>query len=101
MSDTSLTPGAESLDAFRLRVREWLRANVRPLAELSPAERDRDDPAVVARSRVVQRMLFDAGLAGLVFPREYGGQGWRPSTNARTPKMRRTTSRRSSSRNRR
>ena len=78
MSDTSIAPDAESLDAFRLRVRDWLRANLRPLAELSAAERDTDDPAVVARSRAVQRMLFDAGLAGLVFPREYGGQGLPP-----------------------
>ena len=78
MSDMSVAPGAESLDEFRLRVQAWLRANVRPLAALSPAERDSDDPAVVARSRALQRMLFDAGLAGLVFPREYGGQGLAP-----------------------
>jgi alkylation response protein AidB-like acyl-CoA dehydrogenase len=77
VSDTSVTHD-EPLDAFRLRVREWLRANVRPLSELSAAERDSDNPAVVARSRAVQRMLFDAGLAGLVFPREYGGQGLPP-----------------------
>ena len=32
----------------------------------------------MAREREVQRMLFDAGLAGLCFPREYGGQGLAP-----------------------
>ena len=53
-----------------------------PTCDRSPSSRlrsaTRDDPAVVARSRVLQRMLFDAGLAGLVFPREYGGQGLPP-----------------------
>ena len=102
MSGTSVTAGAEPLGAFRLRVREWLRANVRPLTALSTAERDSDNPAVVARSRVLQRMLFDGGLAGLVFPREYGGQGLPPEyQRARMPKRRWTSSRRSSSRNRR
>jgi alkylation response protein AidB-like acyl-CoA dehydrogenase len=33
----------------------------------------------VARDREVQRMLFDAGLAGICFPREYGGQGLTPA----------------------
>jgi alkylation response protein AidB-like acyl-CoA dehydrogenase len=36
--------------------------------------------AAVARDREIQRMLFDAGLAGICFPREYGGQGLSPST---------------------
>ena len=32
----------------------------------------------MAREREIQRMLFDAGLAGVCFPREYGGQGLAP-----------------------
>ena len=33
----------------------------------------------MARDREVQRMLFDAGLAGICVPREYGGQGLTPA----------------------
>ena len=33
----------------------------------------------MAREREVQRMLFDAGLAGICFPRDYGGQGLTPA----------------------
>ena len=29
----------------------------------------------MAHERALQRMLFDAGLAGMCFPAEYGGQG--------------------------
>ena len=36
---------------------------------------DEQELAAVAREREVQRMLFDAGLAGICFPAEYGGQG--------------------------
>ena len=35
--------------------------------------------ADVARDRELQRMLFDAGLAGICVPREYGGQGLTPA----------------------
>jgi alkylation response protein AidB-like acyl-CoA dehydrogenase len=35
--------------------------------------------AAVARDREIQRMLFDAGLAGICFPRAYGGQGLSPA----------------------
>ena len=34
--------------------------------------------AEIARDREIQRMLFDAGLAGICFPRAYGGQGLTP-----------------------
>jgi alkylation response protein AidB-like acyl-CoA dehydrogenase len=33
----------------------------------------------VTRERDIQRMLFDAGLAGICFPKEYGGQGLTPA----------------------
>src|SRR3546814_10009304 len=35
---------------------------------------DEEELAIAAREREVQRMLFDAGLAGICMPREYGGQ---------------------------
>ncbi len=73
---------------FRAKVRSWLEANV-------PRRRERtddDDPSTlrvapmtprprppaseeVAETKAFQSKLFDAGLAGLTWPTEYGGQG--------------------------
>ncbi|HEY0651343.1 acyl-CoA dehydrogenase family protein [Phenylobacterium sp.] len=63
-----LTWSPEEL-AFREALRTWLAANV-------PAERRPHDPAAgAAFDRAWQRVLFDAGWAGLNWPREYGGRG--------------------------
>jgi alkylation response protein AidB-like acyl-CoA dehydrogenase len=40
---------------------------------------DEQELAAVARDREVQRMLFDAGLAGICIPPEYGGRGLTPA----------------------
>ena len=40
---------------------------------------DEEQLAFVQRDREIQRSLFDAGLAGICFPREYGGQGLTPA----------------------
>ena len=62
-----------------------IRANLRPAdpdAVVGPLRNERTDEeelAAVAREREVQRMLFDAGLAGICFPTEYGGQGLTPA----------------------
>lgn len=70
MNDTSTSNMAE----FRQAARTWLQANVPPRSpDIDPAMRRGDD--AVARARELQRQLFDAGYAGLVYPREYGGQG--------------------------
>jgi alkylation response protein AidB-like acyl-CoA dehydrogenase len=79
------TDVTEDVESFRLRAREWIRANLRtvpPEATVGTLRNDRTDEeelAGVARNREVQRMLFDAGLAGICFPREYGGQGLTPA----------------------
>ena len=70
----------ESLEDFRQRARSYIRANLR---QVTPEEMrwerngsdDETELAIVARDRELQRMLFDANLAGICFPREYGGQG--------------------------
>jgi alkylation response protein AidB-like acyl-CoA dehydrogenase len=72
--------GVEDVEAFRLRARAFVRANLRPLASMASMglrndRSDEEELAAVARERVVQRMLFDAGLAGVCFPRAFGGQG--------------------------
>ncbi len=66
----------ESLQAFRQRARTWLAANLPRLPEDAPpwnAMNVEEDDAT--RARVLQKRLFEAGFAGLCFPREYGGQG--------------------------
>jgi alkylation response protein AidB-like acyl-CoA dehydrogenase len=75
------TQDGEDLDSFRARSRAFVRANLRPadpnqmIGPLRNERSDEEELAAVARDREVQRMLFDAGLAGICFPKEYGGQG--------------------------
>ncbi len=61
---------------FRMEVREWLAESLPTL----PPSPDEDD--WVARREYDtgwQRRLFDAGYAGIAWPREYGGRGATPS----------------------
>lgn len=54
---------------FREECREWLCANV-------PSEKRPMDAAdAIGFDKVWQRQLFDAGWAGINWPREYGGRG--------------------------
>ncbi|MEX5636926.1 acyl-CoA dehydrogenase family protein [Parafrankia sp. FMc2] len=75
----------ETIDDFRLRARAWIRANLRPVEpnEISGLAAnvigDGEALAVMAREREIQRILFDAGFAGICFPREYSGQGLTPA----------------------
>src|ERR1700728_4382877 len=70
----------ESLEDFRQRARSFIRGNLR---QGSPegvrwegnVNDDEAELATTKRDRELQRMLFDAGLSGICFPREYGGQG--------------------------
>jgi alkylation response protein AidB-like acyl-CoA dehydrogenase len=83
MSTTATTTtDIESVEAFRLRARAWLAENF-PRSEgverpLRAAESDEAELAEIAHARELQRMLFDGGLAGICFPKEYGGQGLTP-----------------------
>jgi alkylation response protein AidB-like acyl-CoA dehydrogenase len=75
----------EELGRFRQRARDFVRTNLQPIAAgatMGPLRNDRNDEeelAAVARDREIQRMLFDAGLASVCFPRQYGGQGLTPA----------------------
>ncbi len=60
----------ESLDGFRARVRAWFAENV----QLTGGVKDESFDAVDVARRF-QAALFDARLAGLTWPAEYGGQG--------------------------
>ena len=69
----------EDLESFRQRARTFIEANLR---RVTPEEQrwawtsgnEEAELALLAREREIQRMLFDAGLAGVCFPRAYGGR---------------------------
>jgi len=62
-----------SEEGFRLRVREFLEAH-------APKRDARDSNSAtvmdVARAQAFQKALYEVGLAGLSWPKEYGGQGF-------------------------
>jgi alkylation response protein AidB-like acyl-CoA dehydrogenase len=76
MTDVSTTTDAPDLHQFRERVRTWLAENMER-RDSPPVHHEVDyyTPEVMAESRARQRKLFDAGLAGLTWPTEAGGQG--------------------------
>ena len=80
---TTTNDAVEDLDTFRARVREWIPAHLEHIGPTTKTLRneltDEQELAGVAHDREIQRMLFDAGFAGLCFPREYGGQGLTPA----------------------
>jgi alkylation response protein AidB-like acyl-CoA dehydrogenase len=83
-TSTDDTGPIEDLDAFRARARAFITSNLRPSAAgtrdaVWNLRSDEDELAEVARDREVQRMLFDAGLAGICVDRAYGGQGLTPA----------------------
>jgi alkylation response protein AidB-like acyl-CoA dehydrogenase len=70
-----VTDQTESVDEFRLRVRAWLAENMPRLAPDAPPPDRAEDEATWAHDKALQRMLWDGGLAGICFPKEYGGLG--------------------------
>jgi len=78
------TEEMEDLDSFRLRARAFIRNNLRPMTveemrlDYSVADEE-TELASIAHERELQRRLFDADLAGICFPRAYGGQGLTPA----------------------
>lgn len=79
------TEDVEDVASFTERARAWVTAELRPIdprvyenafrTDLS----DEQELAEVARERELQRMLYEAGFAGVCVPREYGGQGLAPA----------------------
>ena len=73
----------EDLDSFRVRARAWVRAYLRRVGPTTKTLRneltDDEELVGVARDREIQRQLFEAGLAGVCVPKEYGGQGLTPA----------------------
>jgi alkylation response protein AidB-like acyl-CoA dehydrogenase len=73
----------EDVESFRLRARDWIANNLPRLPDGDNAPdgegRGHVDDAAWLRARELQRLLFDAGFAGICYPREYGGQGLTPA----------------------
>lgn len=71
------------LASYRERARAWLAANLERRADRkagSPffaSEHERTAESI-APERALQRRLYEAGYAGISWPREYGGQGLGP-----------------------
>ena len=80
MSAVEETTREESADeaAFREKARTWLRDNA-PTSAVAGTQGVAADPNeatdAVTAAKQFQAKLFDAGLAGLTWPQEYGGQG--------------------------
>ncbi len=62
----------ESLESFRARARAYIQEHI-PLATsgggMLGQQSDEEELADVAHQRVLQRLLFDGGLAGIIVPR--------------------------------
>ncbi|MFD1814635.1 acyl-CoA dehydrogenase family protein [Rhodococcus gannanensis] len=75
----------ETVESFRARARTWIGENLKRVdlaASVGVLRKELEDEAELAevkRERELQRMFFDAGLAGICIPREYGGQGLTPA----------------------
>lgn len=67
------TEDLEPVEAFRSRVRAWLPAHLPKAGEYSRREETID--ALTTRHREIQRRLWEADLAGIRYPRKYGGLG--------------------------
>ncbi len=80
-----MTEHVEDGESFRERARTWIRANLQPMdyrqlaASQAGEMSDEEELAAVQHERELQRMMFDAGFAGICIPSEYGGRGLTPA----------------------
>jgi alkylation response protein AidB-like acyl-CoA dehydrogenase len=64
--------------AYRAQVRSWLDEHKSEAPVLSGTGALQDESEIVAARRMWQGKLAEAGLAGVTWPKEYGGQGLGP-----------------------
>jgi alkylation response protein AidB-like acyl-CoA dehydrogenase len=84
MTEVAGPPPDETIGQYRRRARGWLDANLERRQKGGPAvgpgllrgEKSLDE---ISTQRAQQRKLFEAGYAGISWPREFGGQGLPPS----------------------
>jgi alkylation response protein AidB-like acyl-CoA dehydrogenase len=72
-----VTDAHTDLDQFRSDARAWIESNLERRSSRSAAvtAAEARSPEQIARSRELQRKLFDAGWAGISYPETYGGRG--------------------------
>jgi hypothetical protein len=65
---------------YRTQVRGWLEkhSSEAPAVQTRAAEGEREEAGYIAARRVWQGKLAEGGLAGVTWPKEYGGQGLGP-----------------------
>jgi alkylation response protein AidB-like acyl-CoA dehydrogenase len=64
--------------AYRVQVRTWLDEHKREAPILQGPGAIEDEDEIIAARRVWQGKLAEGGLAGVTWPKEYGGQGLGP-----------------------
>jgi len=66
-----------SLEAFRNESRTWIERNLEPKPKAMSRGIRTENKTVseIESSRSLQRRLFEAGYAGISYPKEYGGRG--------------------------
>jgi alkylation response protein AidB-like acyl-CoA dehydrogenase len=64
--------------AYRAQVREWLEDHRSEAPVLSGPNALKDEDEIIAARRAWQGKLAEAGLAGVTWPKEFGGQGLGP-----------------------
>jgi len=64
--------------AYRAQVRSWLEEHAQEAPVLTGPDAIKDEDEIIAARRVWQGKLAEGGLAGLTWPKEYGGQGLGP-----------------------
>jgi alkylation response protein AidB-like acyl-CoA dehydrogenase len=64
--------------AYREQVRAWLKQNAAQAPVLTGPGALEDEDAIIAARRAWQGKLAEGGLAGVTWPKEYGGQGHGP-----------------------
>jgi alkylation response protein AidB-like acyl-CoA dehydrogenase len=65
---------AEDLDSFRRQVRDWLATDMARTEGAGTATTEHGAD-YARRVRELQRKIYDGGLAGITYPRDYGGLG--------------------------
>lgn len=69
---------APDLETYRRQARDWLAENLEPRDPNKPADLrggGHDSAEDYLPERALQRKVYEAGYAGIDWPREYGGQG--------------------------
>jgi alkylation response protein AidB-like acyl-CoA dehydrogenase len=70
-----MTDTLTDIDQFRREARAWIEANLEKRTPDMKGPREVKTIEEIAESRKLQKKLYDAGWAGISYPKEYGGRG--------------------------